>query len=235
MSEIEGFLIYGSLCLMMILPVAAAGGVYVRGRQNKNKYQRIIEMDGAQCLQAKDGSLTITSKVWQNIFLLGFFVATLGMCGFVAGDNLRRGAGSFIEQIGMVGLWAIFTVPAIIYLLRYLWRPAFYFNLERQVVEIRRGLAKRQIPFGQMVKLSLENWQKDIGWLAGLAQQIYRPEPLPGVRIRLDLENGEAVELGTLSSVKGSEDLQERCRTICQLVAGATGASLPPDLLPESL
>jgi hypothetical protein len=227
MSGFDGVLIFGGVGLIIILPIAAIAGVYYLSRQNKHKFQCLIEMDGARCVQAMNGSVAINPRIWLNFFVLIFFVVTLGACGLLAADNLSRSLSMPIGQVALVAFSALSIVSAVIYLWRALRRPTFYFNPERQTLDIRRGRSIRQIPFAQMAKLSVEVWQKDVSLFQ---QGFYGRQSLPCAGIKLGLANGEAIELGTLSSLMGDADLWKRCGNICHLVADVSGASLPSEL-----
>jgi hypothetical protein len=219
MSAFEGVLIFGGCGLIIILPIVAIAGVYYLGRRNKRNFQSLIEMDGARCVQAMDGRVTIKSKIWVNFFAFIFLIVTFGMCGWLVADNLSQDL-SIIGPIVLLGFLALTIVPAIIYLWRGLRRPAFYFNPEDQTLAIKQGPSSRQIPFGQIAKLSVEGWQKEMD-----GQNF-----LPCAGIKLELTNGETIELGTLSSATGEKDLWKRCGDICHVVADVTGASLPSEL-----
>lgn len=220
MSAFDGVLIFGGVGLIIILPIVALAGIYYLGRRNKHKFQSVIEMDGASCVQAKDGSVAIAPRTWLNFSALIFFVVILGMCGLLLANSVSQNLTmSALEQAAVLAFSTLPIILAIIYLWRALRRPAFYFSPERQTLDIRQGWSVRQIPFAQMAKLAVEGWQVDNSQIE-----------TPCAGIKLDLTNGEAIELGTLSSLKGGEDLQKRCERICRLVADVTGASLPPEL-----
>lgn len=224
MSTFEGVLIFGGVGLIIILPIVAIAGVYYLGRRNKHKFQSLIEMDGARCIQAMDDSVAINAKIWLNFFVLIFFVVTLGACGLLMADSLIQSLNmSTIGQVALIAFSTLSIVSAIVYLWRSLRRPAFYFKPEGQILAVRQGRSNRQIPFGQIAKLSVETWQKETG-----------QQSLPCAGIKLDLTNGEAIELGTLSGLKGEEDLWQRCGQICHLVADVTGVSLPSELQSDS-
>ncbi|MCB0167467.1 MAG: hypothetical protein KDI79_24775, partial [Anaerolineae bacterium] len=161
MSAFDGVLIFGGVGLMLLLPIVAIAGVYLIGRRNKRQFQSLIEMDGARCVQAKDGRVTIKSKTWVNLFALIFLTAALAGCGLLMTDNLSLGLG-LIEPIVTFGLFALSMALVIIYLWRALQRPAFYFNPEGQTLAIKQGTSSRQIPFGEMANLSVASWQNEV-------------------------------------------------------------------------
>ena len=215
MSGFDGVLIFGGVGLILILPIVAIAGVYLMGRRNKREFRSLIEMDGARCIQAKDGRVTIKSKTWVNFFALIFLMAVLAGCGWLMADNLNLGLG-LIEPIVTFGLFALSMALVIFYLWRALKQPAFYFNSEGQTLTIKQGSSSRQIPFGQMANLSVAGWQNEVDG-----------QEFPCAGIKLELTNGETIELGTLSSLTGEKDLWQRCGQVCQLVADVTGLSLP--------
>ncbi|MCB9103238.1 MAG: hypothetical protein H6633_03210 [Anaerolineales bacterium] len=71
MSGFDGVLIFG-LRLILIPAHRAIAGVYLIGRRNKREFQSLIEMDGAKCIQARDGRVTIKSKTMGQSYCQGF-------------------------------------------------------------------------------------------------------------------------------------------------------------------
>ena len=228
------------LPLVCILP-AALISVTVWGlrRLSMRGFQTAIEMDGATCLKANDGSVVLrrsSGYTWLGILMLG--VLELALLVFtvlvvtVGNWTLSLLVGLLIGCV-LIGLTMFFTV-------RSLYQPYIYINANSRTLEAGRGLTTQQIPFsgisyirathiksfghtpydltGEIVLGTIAAFQGF--WTFGAGATNFGKTRID---IQVMLNNEQVIKLG---SVSGHDNVLSRATAITQLVAKVTGAAI---------
>ncbi len=122
-----------------------------------------FEMDGAVCLEPKQGNVVIRRTRIRNILLLTFFGAVgIGLLALLpaAVRDLVTGDNSWetIERFSALPIALIIIGAAIVLLARSAFLPNITFDQQNRVLLIGRGASERRIPFSDLSRQQFQLW-----------------------------------------------------------------------------
>ena len=181
-------------------------------------YETSMDMDGAMCLKAEDGSLVFrrqTVRSWIYTIIMVF--AELGVLAMLPGAlrSLFDAETSFWEAIdsvllliGVAGL-----LGAVIYVLfRSLRLPQASLDADDRVLRTGRGRALREISFADISRITVRAVHKGS----------FEDTKTGALEIGVLVRDKERLPLGSVSGE--TKQAAERATTIVQWIADLTGA-----------
>jgi hypothetical protein len=208
MNELDLVLLYALCLLPVVTAVFLVWGVRSRSMRG---FQSAIVMDGATCLKADDGGVVIRRRIhlynlWAIVILGPFaFFLLLMLLRFI----FFAGISIFLTSV-IIGA-ALLRVA--LSLVRSLRQPSIiHFKANSRILEIGRGITGQQILFSGISHIRTTPPTKSIF------------EGVTRIRIQVTLDNGEVIELGSVSGDANKAHTQ--AAAITQLVAEVTGAAI---------
>jgi hypothetical protein len=188
-------------------------------------FQSGISMDGATCLKANDGSVSIRRHTLRNVLALvsvSVGASGLGLLVWVGRDMLSDKDSAAPVGVGILIIGVVlFTIGRSA--VRSLRQPSFYIDANSRLIESGRGSTAQQIFFSRIAYLSTTPPTKSS--LEGVTR----------IGIQVTLDNGEVIKLGSVSGPDANK-ARTRATAIAQLVAEVTGAAIrEPDGSSESI
>ena len=175
-----------------------------------------IAMDGAFCIRAGDGSITIRKRNLRNglvlIFLGMCLLGTLaGLCAFIGGLFRGEWDPDTLLEIGALVAATGLMAAAILVLIRSLRSPPIHINAATRVIEVGRGPSRRSVPFADVSHVEFER----------LSMRGIEGNDVTVFSIDVTLSDGDTLRLGTVSGK--TTKAMERAAAVARLIAETTG------------
>ena len=172
---------------------------------SKRGIQSVIRMDGANFLKTDEGNIQIRRRtffIWCMITVFGLI--ELGLIAVLAADLSRLTKTQDLSDIIRLGTVIPFLGLILFLNIRLLLRQSvIQFDADSRTITIGKGIAEQRILFSQVSEVS----------------RLPRGQIID---IRIILDNGKAIEMGSVSGTKA----QARAVGIAQQIAEVTGAKI---------
>jgi hypothetical protein len=203
-----------TITLLCLSPVLIAIIVPISLVIYRRQYKSIFSMDGASCVETKEGNIIIKPRNLRNVLVLLFFGLTL--IGLIA--LLLSAIINLVKGTATIGIGGIFGLAGVIILLSLavkeliglLQRSSVHINGNTGFLEIGSRSSQRQIPLATISSVLVKPIKQQVIKSGGAKTDIIT------YFIGVMLENREEIQFGTISG--NSQKSKENAINVGQLI-----------------